>query len=140
MEQVELGTWLIQYNESTESLRVLINNEYLLELTSENIEDVLDTMENAASEDLTAVLTIQPMIEQVLIKAHSAKEQILIPGIVEDSTEYSETKLNYTLNDNDLTAFYAGDVEDVEFDFGTSHDALSLYHELLDHPAAQRMM
>ena len=127
MAQATLEQWETTYNEKTSSLRVLINGEYLLDLTTFNMESFLGAIEKMENEGMPIIVPVQPMIQQVL------GEDILD----EDTFEYTEGEFNYKLSDNDLTEFYAGSFEELELEFDSMRDALNLYNSILDHPASE---
>lgn len=127
MAQATLEQWETTFNEKTNTLRVLINGEYLLELTTSNMESFLGSIENMENEELPVAVPIQPMIQQVIGE----------DTFDEDTFEYIEGEFNYKLSDDDLSAFHAGPVEELELEFDSMRDAMNLYNTILLHPASE---
>lgn len=131
MKQVKLGSWLIQYSETHNTMRVLINDEYLLSVTTENIESVLDAMEKFTAGNAVA-LTVQPMIRQELTSS--------VNYYTEDGEPEEVSVLNYELQTDDLSKFYHGEPEDVAIDFDSPGDAEGFYRDMLSHPSVDWIM
>lgn len=131
MEKVQLGSWLIQYNETENALRVLINDEYLLAITAETIDSVLEAMENITDEALRVVLPVQHMVRQTLVPSYDY--------YTEDGEPEETSKLNYDISTTDLSQFHVDSVL-LEVGFDTSGDARNFYRDMLDHPAVDWIM
>lgn len=127
MEQVKLGSWLIQYNGNHNSLRVLINDEYLLDITTENIEGVLTAAENA-KDGQSVVMAVQPMTRQVLTSS--------VDYYTEDGEPEETSVLNYEIDADDLKPFHQGEVTEIELGFDSKGDARNFYRDIWDHPAS----
>ncbi|MBC9705965.1 MAG: hypothetical protein H9W81_13535 [Enterococcus sp.] len=127
MAQATLEQWETSYNEKSNTLRVLINGEYLLNLTDSSVEKFLNSIEAMESEDAPILVPVQPMSPQ------TAEEDIFD----EETFEYIEGKFNYTLSDDDLSEFFAGEHEELELEFDSLRDARNLYNAILDHPASE---
>ena len=126
MEQVKLGSWLIQYNGNHNALRVLVNDEYLLDITTENVEQVLTAVDGSKGIQSTT-LNVQPMVRQVLTTS--------VNYYTEDGEPEEFSILNYEIDADDLTSFHREEPVDVEIIFDSIGDAQNFYRDIWSHPS-----
>ncbi|MBC9705968.1 MAG: hypothetical protein H9W81_13550 [Enterococcus sp.] len=129
MDKVLLGSWLIQYNGSKNALRVLINDEYLLDITEEKIDAVLEILENYTEGKDIEPLWVQPMVRQELISSYEY--------YTEDGEPEEVSNLNYDIGADKLSAFYVGSLKEVRLDFSDIGDAKNFFRDIWEHPAME---
>lgn len=106
MTQTTVANYEIIYKESSDEVRVLINREYL---ATWNISSSISLSNPIFGFDDTSAL---------VVPARRLVKQEVGPAIFDaDDDEYYEGDLNYNLDDDDLTAYYAGEVENLELVF-----------------------
>lgn len=114
MKTVSLDMWELLYKEGSNELRLFVNSmdasAVLFSLTPGNIDAFLETMMTENADHF--VLPGQAMVP---VKSTT---YFIDYGDVDGEYGYEETELNYTLRNDDLSAFKVGEVEDykVELD------------------------
>lgn len=131
MEKTTFGHFQAVYNEPSDTLRILINNAYLLNITSENIEQVLEDLE--AIDYSTTTHTITVMAQPI-----AAQEFVYGDGYVD--SEGILVGANYSLYDNDISAFHSGEPTELELSFNSMGDGLLLHNEILMAPSSEWML
>lgn len=131
MEQTTFGHFQAVYNEPSDTLRILINNEYLLNITSENIEQVLEDLESIdySNDSRSVTVMAQPIAAQEFVSGdgYEDDESVLVGA-------------NYSLYDNDISAFYGGEPTELELSFDSVGDCSLLHTEILMAPSSEWML
>lgn len=116
MEKVIVDNYEVFADRDAEEVRFLINDDYLIIVDDAEAKSFVDTV----------VLTG----DTLAIPAQRMAPQRIIPEPAADDDDVTLWELNYNLDTGNLSEFYEGDVEMVEFVLPAPEDAAELLDEL----------
>ncbi|MBC9705967.1 MAG: hypothetical protein H9W81_13545 [Enterococcus sp.] len=118
MKQVEVKEYELYGNPETGEVRALINDDYLVIVKDKDAQDFADS---AIIEAGAVIMPAQHMVPQRFIS-----------DALENDDDVTLWNLNYYIEDDDLTKFYDGEIETVEFILPNHEDAVEFLKDLTE--------